>query len=199
MASTPKSLEALIKALSSLPGIGRKSAQRLAYHILKLPHENAQSLADAILTAREKIHFCRNCFNFAEDEYCSICSDPRRDRKLICVVEKASDIHILEKPGKYTGVYHVLGGMLSPLSRIGPEDIRIKELLNRITEKIDEVILALNPSIEGETTTLYITKLVKPLGKQVTRLAQGLPAGSELEFADELTLSRALEGRVEIK
>ncbi|MFC1731534.1 recombination mediator RecR [candidate division KSB1 bacterium] len=199
MENSPDSLEILIKALSGLPGIGRKSAQRLSYHILKKSSEEAEALADAIVKARKNIHFCTQCFNFAEEELCRICRDTRREKSSICVVEKASDIPILEKPGKYHGMYHVLGDLLSPLNRIGPDDIRIKELLRRIDGDLEEVILALNPSVEGEATMLYITRLVKPLDKKVSRLAQGLPAGSELEFADELTLLRALEGRIELQ
>jgi len=196
MESNPNSLELLIKAFTKLPGIGRKSAQRIAYHILKQPREDAHTLAGAIVSAKENIHFCEKCFNFAEDSLCAICSDQRREPGRICIVEKPNDISILERSGKYRGLYHVLGGLLSPLSGIGPDDIRVKELLKRIDDSVDEVILALNPSVEGEATTLYISKLVKPIVPRVSRLAQGLPAGSELEFADDLTLTRALEGRI---
>ncbi len=198
MESSPNSLEILVKAFSKLPGIGRKSAQRVAYYILNQPVENAKNLAEAIIAAKENIRFCSVCYNFAEDDLCRICSNFQRNKEQICVIEKASDITIFERSGKYSGVYHVLGGLLSPLNRIGPDDIRIKELLNRTAESVDEIIIALNPSVEGEATTLYMTKLLKPLDKRVTRLAQGLPAGSELEFADELTLSRAIEGRIDI-
>ncbi|MCP4726010.1 MAG: recombination protein RecR, partial [bacterium] len=152
----------------------------------------------AIVAAKDNIRFCSECFNFAEEELCTICSDGRRDRSLICVVERPSDIPIMEKGGRYKGVFHVLGGVLSPLSRIGPEDVRIKELLRRIKDEVSEIIIALNPSVEGEATTLYLTKLIKPLDVKLSRLAQGLPAGGELEFTDELTLSKALEGRVAI-
>jgi len=199
MDTSPHSLEQLIKQFTRLPGIGRKSAQRIAFYILRQPREEAAAFARAVIEAKDTIHFCERCFNFAEDTLCAICANPSRDTRQVCVVEKASDIPVLEKPGKYKGVYHVLGGLLSPLSRIGPEDIRIKELLARMDASVGEIIIALNPSVEGEATTLYITKLLKPLGKRITRLAQGLPAGGELEFADELTLSRALEGRVEIR
>jgi len=199
MNTTPNSLEKLIQEFTKLPGIGRKTAQRLAFHILKKPREDAVSFAKALVEVKDSISFCKHCYNFAEGDVCTVCANPNRDSSIICVVEKASDIPILEKPGKFKGKYHVLGGLLSPLNRIGPDDLRIKELLRRTGEAVKEVIIALNPSVEGEATTLYITKLLKPLVPRVSRLAQGLPAGSELEFADELTLARALEGRVEIK
>ena len=198
MSSLPSSLERLIKEFTRLPGIGRKTAQRLSFHILKRPREEVVMFAKSLVEVKDSIHFCRVCFNFAENQLCSICSNLNRDGNIVCVVEQASDIMILEKSLKFNGKYHVLGGLLSPLSRIGPEDIHIKELLSRINNNVSEVIVALNTSVEGETTTLYITKVLKPLGTRVSRLAQGLPAGSELEFADELTLARALEGRVDI-
>lgn len=198
MDSNPKSLEELIKEFTRLPGIGRKTAQRLAYFVLKNSREDAVSFAKAIVAAKDNIRFCGECFNFAEEDLCTVCSDGRRERSVICVVERASDIPIIEKAGKYSGVFHVLGGLLSPLNRIGPEDIRIRELLSRIKDDVREIIIALNPSVEGEATTLYLTKLIKPLDVRLSRLAQGLPAGGELEFTDELTLSKALEGRVEI-
>ena len=199
MKTTPNSLERLIQEFTKLPGIGRKTAQRLAFHILKKPREEAVSFAKALIEVKDSIHFCKQCYNFAEGDVCAVCANPNRDSSIICVVEKAGDIPILEKPGKFKGKYHVLGGLLSPLNRIGPEDLRIKELLSRTGEAVKEVIIALNPSVEGEATTLYITKLIKHLVPHVSRLAQGLPAGSELEFADELTLAKAMEGRVEIK
>jgi recombination protein RecR len=198
MSSLPSSLERLIKEFTRLPGIGRKTAQRLSFHILKRPREEVVMFAKSLVEVKDSIHFCRVCFNFAENQLCSICSNLNRNENIVCVVEQASDIMILEKSLKFNGKYHVLGGLLSPLSRIGPEDIHIKELLSRINNNVSEVIVALNTSVEGETTTLYITKILKPLGTRVSRLAQGLPAGSELEFADELTLARALEGRVDI-
>lgn len=199
MNHSPNSLEKLIKEFTKLPGIGRKTAQRLAFDVLKKPREDAISFAKALVEAKDTIKFCRICFNFAEGELCHVCENENRDNSIICVVEKASDITIIEKPGRFNGSYHVLGDLLSPLNRIGPDNLHIKPLLNRINDSVKEVILALNPSVEGEATTLYITKLLKPLVSRVSRLAQGLPAGSELEFADELTLSRALDGRVEIK
>ena len=198
MNHTPKSLEKLIKEFTKLPGIGRKTAQRLAFHVLKRPREDAVSFARALVDAKDTIKFCKKCFNFSEDDLCAICDNASRDPGVICVVEKASDISILEKPGRFNGTYHVLGGLLSPLSRIGPENLNIKGLLERLSDSITEVIIALNPSVEGEATTLYLAKLIKPIVPLISRLAQGLPAGSELEFADELTLSRALEGRVKI-
>ncbi len=198
MSSLPNSLERLIKDFTKLPGIGRKTAQRLSFHVLKRPREEAVMFAKSLVEVKDSIHFCHECFNFADDQLCPICSNLSRDGRTLCVVEQASDITILEKPSKFNGKYHVLGGLLSPLNRIGPEDIHIKELLSRINNNVSEVIVALNTSVEGEATTLYIKKLLKPLGTRVSRLAQGLPAGSELEFADELTLARALEGRVDI-
>jgi len=191
-------LEKLIKEFTKLPGIGRKSAQRLAYYVLKKPREDAVSFARALVEAKDTIKFCIRCYNFSESDLCTICDNSNRDKSVICVVEKASDISIFEKVGRFDGTYHVLGGLLSPLNRIGPENLNIKGLLERMSESITEVIIALNPSVEGEATTLYLTKLIKPIVSRISRLAQGLPAGSELEFADELTLSRALEGRVEI-
>ncbi len=198
MDSNPKSLEELIKEFTRLPGIGRKTAQRLAYFVLKNTRDEAVSFAKAIVAAKDSIRFCTECFNFAEEELCVICSDTKRDRSVICVVERASDIPIIEKAGRYSGVFHVLGGVLSPLNRVGPDDIRIRELLTRIKDEVGEIIIALNPSVEGEATTLYLTRLIKPLEVKLSRLAQGLPAGGELEFTDELTLSKALEGRVAI-
>lgn len=199
MNHSPNSLEKLIKEFTKLPGIGRKTAQRLAFDVLKKPREDAISFAKALVEAKDTIKFCRICFNFAEGELCHVCENENRDNSIICVVEKASDITIIEKPGRFNGSYHVLGDLLSPLNRVGPDNLHIKPLLNRINDSVKEIIMALNPSVEGEATTLYLTKLLKPLVSRVSRLAQGLPAGSELEFADELTLARALDGRVEIK
>ena len=198
MNSLPNSLERLIKEFTRLPGIGRKTAQRLAFYILKRPREEAIVFAKALVEVKDSIQFCSECFNFAENDLCQICSNPGRESSIICVVEQASDIALIEKPGQFKGKYHVLRGLLSPLNRIGPEDIHVKELLQRVGNNISEIIIALNTSVEGEATTLYITKLLKPVGVCISRLAQGLPAGSELEFTDELTLAKALEGRVEI-
>jgi len=193
---TSESLEALIEEFAQLPGIGRKSAQRLALFILKQPKPDVERFAAALLGVKEKIHYCSICWNITEQDPCVICADPKRDRSIICVVETPSDVIAIERTNEYRGLYHVLGGALSPLDGVGPEDLRIKELLSRIDESVQEVILALNPTVEGEATALYLTKLLKPLGVKVTRLARGIPIGGSLEYADEATLSRALEGRV---
>lgn len=198
MLTTSESLERLIEEFSQLPGIGRKSAYRLAMFILKLPKDEVHNIADALVKVKDKITYCSSCWNFTEQDPCGICASPKRDRTTICVVEEPSDVIALEKTNEYRGLYHVLGGSLSPLDGIGPDDIKAKELLSRIDGKTAEVILALNPNIEGEATTLYLTRLLKPLGVRVTRLARGLPIGGDLEFADEATLSRALKGRVEV-
>ncbi|NOY79016.1 MAG: recombination protein RecR [Calditrichaeota bacterium] len=190
-----ESLETLISEFSKLPGIGRKSAQRLAFYLLKQSREEVAALAQALIDVKDKTRLCSVCFNITEIDPCPICRDVSRDHATICVVEEANDILAIEKTGMYRGVYHVLGGVLSPLDGIGPENLRIKELLSRLTEEVQEIILATNPDVEGEATALYLQKLIKPLGKKVTRLARGIPAGSDLEFIDELTLSRALEGR----
>ncbi len=190
-----ESLENLICEFSKLPGIGRKSAQRLAFYLLKQSKEEVEALAQALIDVKEKTRLCSVCFNITEVDPCPICRDATRDHTTICVVEEANDILAIEKTGMYRGVYHVLGGVLSPLDGIGPENLKIKELLARLTDDVQEVILATNPDVEGEATALYLQKLIKPLGKKVTRLARGIPAGSDLEFIDELTLSRALEGR----
>ncbi len=190
----PPSLERLIIELAKLPGIGRKSAQRLAFFILKSPDEDAKKLAQAILDLKQNSRYCSLCYNITEANPCSICGDPTRDHKLLCVVEEAHDIFAIEKLGHYHGLYHVLGGVLSPLDDIGPDDLHVKELLNRI-EGVEEVIVATNPSIEGEATAIYLSNLLKPLGQKITRIARGIPAGSDLEFVDEVTLLRAFEGR----
>jgi recombination protein RecR len=192
---TSESLEKLIGEFSKLPGIGRKTAQRLAFYLLKQPREEVEALAQALVDVKEKTKLCSVCFNITETDPCPICSDVRRDHTTICVVEEPNDVLAIEKTGMYHGVYHVLGGALSPLDGVGPENLKIKELLARMTDEVQEVILATNPNVEGEATALYIQKLVKPLGKRITRLARGIPTGSDLEFVDELTLSRALEGR----
>ncbi len=190
--------ESLLAALSSLPGIGRKSAQRLAFHLLKNP-ELARQLTTALTRGLEKIHLCPVCFNLTENEICTICTDPKRDHSLVCVVEEPADVLALEQTGQFHGVYHVLGGVLAPLDRIGPENLHIRELLARIEKgEITEVILATNPTVEGETSAIYLARQLKPFGIRVTRIARGLPVGSELELADRETLSRALEGRKEL-
>ena len=189
----------LIEELSALPGIGAKSAQRLAFHILNMPQDHVDALASAIVSAKKNVKDCKCCFNLTDQEICPICSDTSRDHKTIMVVENTRDLVAYEKTGKYNGVYHVLHGALSPMNGIGPEDIHIRELLARLsTEKVNEVILATNPDIEGEATAAYIARLIKPMGVRVTRIAHGVPVGSDLEYADEITLSKAMEGRREL-
>jgi recombination protein RecR len=189
----------LIDELGRLPGIGPKSAQRIAFHLLKLPKDDALRLARAIGEAKDRVTFCPRCFNIAEGDECSICSDTRRDASIICVVEESRDIVAVEKTGEYRGRYHVLQGAISPIEGIGPDQLRVKELLARLEpEDVQEVILCTNPNIEGEATALYLGRLLKPLGLRVTRIASGLPVGGDLEYADELTLGRALEGRREV-
>jgi len=198
MTSITDSLDRLIEEFSKLPGIGKKTAQRLAFHVLRIKKEEAENLAQAIMDVKEKIRYCSLCFNITEKDPCKICADKKRDRSLICVVEESKDVLAVEKTGQYNGAYHVLGGVLSPLDNIGPEDLKIKELLNRLKQKgVKEVILATNPSTEGEATAIYLAKLIKPLGIKVTRIARGLPSGGALEYADVNTLANAIEGRVE--
>jgi len=192
-------VQELIDELGRLPGIGPKSAQRIAFHLLKVTTEDAGRLARAITTVKERIRFCRRCFNVTEAEECDYCSDPRRDPSLVCVVEDPRDIVAVERTGEYRGRYHVLGGAINPLEGVGPDQLRVKELYARLGgEGIDEVILATNPNLEGEATAMYLSRQLKPLGVKVTRLASGLPVGGDLEYADELTLGRALEGRREL-
>ena len=198
MESLPPPLERLIAELGRLPGIGRKTAQRLAYHLLRAPREEAAALAAALAELRDRLRSCTVCFNVAEGELCPICSDPRRERSIVCVVEEPANLSALERSGVFRGLYHVLGGALSPLKDIGPDDLRIRELIERTRgEGFREVVLATNPNVEGEATAVYLSRLLKPLGVAVTRLAQGLPAGADLEFTDDLTLARAFEGRRE--
>jgi recombination protein RecR len=190
----------LIDELGKLPGIGPKSAQRIAYHLLKLPTEDALRLARAISEAKERVTFCRRCFNVGEGEECAICADPRRDPHVVCVVEEPRDIIAVERTAEYRGRYHVLQGAISPIEGIGPDQLRVRELLARLEpEAITEVILCTNPNLEGEATAMYLARLLKPLGLKVTRIASGLPVGGDLEYADELTLGRALEGRREVE
>lgn len=198
MFGSAESVERLVNWLSRLPGIGRKSATRLAFHILKLPVEEAVELADLIREVKEKVRFCSTCFDISETDPCATCTDPRRRRDIICVVEDAMDAAALDKVDGFDGLFHVLGGRLSPLDGIGPDDLKIRELLKRIDDQVTEVIIATNPNVEGEATALYIAKLVGPLGPKVTRIARGLPVGSDLEYADTVTLSRALDGRQEL-
>lgn len=192
-------LNRLIEELAKLPSVGRKSAQRLAFHILKMPPEFAQGLSDAIRSAREQIRECRICFNYTETDFCSICESSRRDRRQICVVEKPLDIHALERSGFYKGVYHVLGGALSPIDGVTPDHLRIRQLLDRIGNSEDcEVILSVSMGTEGDHTAFYLSRLLKEKKVRVTRIARGLPVGSELEYMDEVTLFKAMEGRVEV-
>ncbi len=199
MSYFPASLETLIDKFAALPGIGRKSAQRLAFHVLSGSDEEADSFADAIKNAKKSIHFCKVCQNLTEDEICPICSSTRRDRSLICVVSDPKDVLSIERGREYNGTYHVLHGVLSPMNHIGPDDIKIKELLVRLAdEEVAEVIMATNPDTEGEATAMYISRLIKPFNIKVSRLAYGIPVGSNLEFADDATLNRAIEGRTEM-
>ena len=192
-------VQALIDELGRLPGVGPKSAQRIAFYLLKAAPEDANRLARVIIDAKERVTWCRRCFNIAEGELCGYCSDDRRDGTLLCVVEEPRDIVAVERTHEFTGRYHVLQGAISPIEGIGPEQLRVKELLARVdAEGVSEVILATNPNIEGETTALYLIQALRPLGVNVTRLASGLPAGGDLEYADEVTLGRALEGRREV-
>jgi len=189
----------LLEELERLPGIGPKSAQRLAFHILRSDDEAAGRLAEAIVEVKRSIHFCARCFNFAEDEFCAICSDPERDAAIVCVVEEPRDVVAIERTGEFRGLYHVLQGAISPIDGIGPEQLRVRELIDRIgVGDIAELIIATDPNVEGETTALYLARLVKPLGVRVTRIASGLPVGGDLEYADEVTLGRALEARREM-
>ncbi|ADH59887.1 recombination protein RecR [Thermoanaerobacter mathranii subsp. mathranii str. A3] len=193
------SLAKLIEELSKLPGIGPKTAQRLAFFIINMPTEEVKSLSQSIIDAKEKIKYCKICYNITDTEVCNICSDEERDNSLICVVSHPMDVVAMEKIREYKGVYHVLHGVISPIEGIGPEDIKIKELLDRVKNgNVKEVILATNPDIEGEATAMYIAKLLKPLGVKVTRIAHGVPVGGDLEYTDVVTLSRALEGRREL-
>ncbi|MCR5161626.1 MAG: recombination mediator RecR [Lachnospiraceae bacterium] len=191
-------LTRLIEQLSSLPGIGGKTAQRLAFHIVNMPKERVKQLADSITDAREHICYCKNCFTLTDQEICPICSNPDRDKKTIMVVENSRDLAAYEKTGKYRGVYHVLQGAISPMLGIGPGDIKLRELMQRLQEDVNEVIIATGSSLEGETTAMYISKLIKPTGIRVTRIASGVPVGGDLEYIDEVTLLRALDGRVEL-
>lgn len=193
-----ETIEKLIEEFSKFPGIGKKTAQRMAFYILKNKKEAAEALAQALLDMKEKVHYCSICFNMTEEDPCGICKDEKRDRSIICVVEEANDVVALEKTNQYRGLFHVLGGVLSPLDGIGPDELKIKELLFRLKgKKVKEVILATNPNTEGEATAIYIAKLIKPLSIKVTRIARGLPAGGDLEYADQVTLANAIEGRIE--
>lgn len=191
-------LSRLIEQLSSLPGIGSKTAQRLAFHIVNMPVEKVQALSESIIDAKKNVRYCKECFTMTDQELCPICSNPKRNHKMIMVVENTRDLAAYEKTGKYDGVYHVLHGAISPMLGIGPGDIRLKELMTRLQGDVEEVIIATNSSLEGETTAMYISKLIKPTGIKVSRIASGVPVGGDLEYIDEVTLLRALEGRVEL-
>ena len=194
----PPSLTALIEEFEKMPGIGHKSAVRLAFHVMNVPREKAERLAAAVLSARDSVKLCEHCQNLTDTEVCPICSDPRRDRSVICVVESPKDLAAMEKTREYKGLYHVLHGAISPIDGIGPEDLKIKELIGRLTSEVTEVIMATNPTVEGEATAMYISRLIKPMGIKTTRIAHGIPVGGDIEFADEMTLARAMEGRREI-
>ena len=199
MAAHAKPIDRLIEALSRLPGIGRKTASRLAFHILRGSLSEAQGLAKAIVEVKEKIRLCSTCFNLTDEDPCQICRDDRRSGDVLCVVEGPNDLMAIENTGTFSGKYHVLHGTIAPLEGIGPEDIKVKELMDRLHRgRIAEVILATNPTVEGGATALYLTELIKPLGIKVTRIAYGIPMGSEIEYSDGMTLSKALEGRREI-
>lgn len=194
-----EAIQDLIDSFSKLPGIGPKGAQRIAFYLLGADRQSAQDLADAIVTVKEKVRFCEICGNVCETSPCPICQDPRRDRSMICLVEEPKDVMSIERTGEYHGLYHVLGGAIDPMSNVGPGDLRIPELLKRLkTDEVKEIILALDPNIEGEATTTYLARLLDPLEIKVTRLASGLPVGSDLEYADEITLGRAISGRRDV-
>ena len=194
--SDGRALQRLLDELGRLPGIGPKSAQRIAYHLLEADPEEARRLSDAIVEVKRQVHFCPVCFNYATRDTCDICADSRRDRTAICVVSEPRDVAAVEKTGAYHGLYHVLGGVISPMDKIGPEQLHVRELLQRLASgEVEEVILATNPDVEGETTATYLARTISPLGVTVTRLASGLPVGGDLEYADEVTLGRAIEAR----
>jgi len=194
-----KSIQNAIDELSKLPGIGKKSAQRLVFYLLKMTNEQVRILSESLIAIKEKTKFCSICHNISESDPCQICSDPNRDRSKICVVEEPSNIIAFEKTGEYQGLYHVLGGSLSPLDGIGPDDLTIQELLKRFSDDMQEIIIATNPNTEGEATALFLYRLIKPYNITVTRIARGIPIGTDLEYADELTLTRAIEGRLPFK
>lgn len=202
MNGTSDILDILIDEFAKLPSIGRKTAQRLAMHVTKQPIEDIERFSKALIETKEKIKFCKVCMNITENDMCKICSSDKRNKSVICVVEEPQDVFAIEKTNEFKGVYHVLHGRISPLDGIGPNDIKLRELITRLDEnsgnKIDELILALNPTVEGETTILYISKLVKPLGIKISRIARGIPIGADIELADEITLAKAMEGRVDV-
>ncbi|MGH7451290.1 MAG: recombination mediator RecR [bacterium] len=197
MIYSSNAVEAAIEALSKLPGIGRKTAQRLVFFLLKVPRPEVEALAAALVALKEKVRHCSRCFNITEADPCPICANSQRDGRTICVVEEANDVLALEKTGEYHGLYHVLGGALSPLDGIGPENLKVRELMLRLQNGVAEIILATNPTVEGEATAIYLANLIRPLGPRLSRIARGIPVGGDLEYADEITLTRALEGRVQ--
>lgn len=195
----PEPLARLIDELQKLPGIGPKTAQRLAFHIMRAPREDADKLSASVAEVRDKVTYCKRCYNFTDQELCDICRDPQRDASIVCVVEEARDVVAVERTGEFHGLYHVLQGAISPIDNIGPEDIRVAELVERLKNgEIAEIVIATNPNVEGEATAMYLARLVKPLGINATRIASGLPVGGDLEYADEVTLGRALSGRRQI-
>ena len=195
----PKAIAALIEQFQKFPSVGPKSAQRMAFHLLRMPMVDVENFAKAVIEAKENTHSCEICFNLSATSPCEICSSPNRDRSVICVVSDTKDLIAIEKTNEFKGLYHVLQGLISPIDGIGADDIRIKELLTRLTnDEVKEIILALSPSVEGEATSLYLTKLIKPFGIKVSRIAFGLPVGADLEYADEMTIAKAIEGRREI-
>jgi len=198
VAKYPEPMGRLIAEFTKMPGIGPKSAQRLAFYILQTSDGEVRDLIDALQETKKKVGYCSNCFNISVEDPCEMCGDEDRDRTKICVVALSQDLIAIEKTREYIGLYHVLGGVISPLDGIGPENLRIKELLKRLTRDVKEVILALNPTVEGEATVIYLTKLLKPLGVKMTRIAYGLPVGSDMDYADEVTLTKAFEGRREV-
>lgn len=196
MINTSETLEKVAEELAKLPSIGRKTAHRIAMYLAKCPEEEIKNLTGALLMLKEKIMLCSVCCNITETDPCPICSSVKRNKQTICIVEEASDVFAIEKTNEFNGLYHVLHGIISPLDGIGPENIKIKELLMRLSEQVDEIILAINPSVEGEYTITYLTKLIKPLSIKISRIARGIPVGTDLEFADEITIAKALEGRI---
>ena len=196
--SLPDSLQRLVEQFQRLPGIGAKGAQRLAFHVLKTPREDAERLIEAIRDVKDRVTYCSTCNNITDTDPCAICLNGARDQRMICVVEEPQNVSVIEKTRDFKGAYHVLMGALSPLHGVGPDDLKIKGLLARVASGVDEVILATNPTVEGEATALYLARLLKPLGVKVTRIAMGIPVGSDLEYADEVTMSRAMDGRREL-
>lgn len=197
--SLPASLQELVDQFKKLPGVGAKSAQRLAFHVLRTPRDEAERLCVAIRDVKDRVTYCTTCNNITDVDPCAMCTDDTRDHRVICVVEEPQNVHVVDKTGGFRGVYHVLMGTISPLQGVGPDDLKIKGLLARIgTARVDEVILATNPTVEGEATAIYLARLLKPMGLRVTRIAMGIPVGSDIEFADDLTMGKALEGRREV-